>query len=269
MWLVKIILAVSVSKTDNYKFMNESQKKIVDILCKKGKSLLNKHNKRENFTGDHEADNLLNNIERYPHAYVIACLMDMQIPAERAWIIPYKISEYIGGFEFDRLVKLDLDQIERIFKIKSLHRFNKKMAERVYRAIKKIDEIYSGDASNIWKNKPGSATIVRRFLEFEGAGIKISTMAANILARCFKIPMKDYINIDISPDVHVKRVLGRLGFISKDTGENEIIYCAREINPQYPGILDGPCWEIGTNWCKPHNPKCDDCYLNKYCPKVM
>ncbi len=232
-------------------------------------SLLNKHNKREKLSGDHEADNLLNNIEKYPHAYVIACLMDMQIPAERAWIIPYKISKYIGGFEFGRLVELDLDQIERIFKVKNLHRFNEKMAERVYRAIKKIDEIYSRDASNIWKNKPGSATIVRRFLEFEGAGIKVSTMAANILARHFKIPMKDYISIDISPDVHVKRVLRRLGFISKDAGENEIIYCAREINPQYPGILDWPCWEIGTNWCKAHNPKCDDCYLNKYCPKVM
>ena len=108
---------------------------------------------------------------------------------------------------------------------------------------------------------------MRRFLEFKGIGIKIATMAANILARDFKIPMKDYINIDISPDVHLKRVFGRLGFISKDASNDELIYCARELNPMYPGIFDLPCWEIGRYWCRPNKLTCEKCYLSRYCNK--
>jgi len=141
------------------------------------------------------------------------------------------------------------------------------MGENFYLAIQKIHNDYRDDASNIWKGNPGSATVVRRFLEFKGVGIKIATMAANALARHFKIPMKDYINIDISPDVHVKRVFKRLGFISKDASNDELIYCARELNPMYPGIFDLPCWEIGRYWCRPHKPICEKCYLSRHCNK--
>jgi len=77
-----------------------------------------------------------------------------------------------------------------------------------------------------------------------------STMAANVLARDFKIPMKDYVNIDISPDVHVKRVFKRLGFISKDASNDELIYCARELNQMYLKFLiylAGKLGEIGVD----------------------
>ena len=62
-------------------------------------------------------------------------------------------------------------------------------------------------------------------------------MAANILARDFKILMADYICIDVSPDTYVKRVFKRLGFISKNASNYELIYSARELNPEYPGIF--------------------------------
>ena len=64
----------------------------------------------------------------------------------------------------------------------------------------------------------------------------------------------------------VKRVFNRLGFISDSASDDELLYAARELNPTYPGIFDFFCWEIGRNWCRPNNPKCEDCYLNKVCP---
>ena len=116
-------------------------------------------------------------------------------------------------------------------------------------------------------NTAKSAAIVRRFFKFAGVGIKISTMATNILVRDFKIPVQDRMCIDISPDVHVKRVFKRLGFIAKDSSNEELIYCAKELNPDYPGILDLSTWQIGRTWCSPKNPDCNNCYLSDYCPK--
>lgn len=246
-----------------------NQDRIIEILIKRGNELLNLPYKEVKFTRDSKADGLLNNIEQLPHAFVLACVMDRQIKAEKAWLIPYLISQEIGDFEFERLIKLDLDFLKGVFKRKSLHRFNDIMAENFYYAIKLIHNKYNDDASNIWKGNPKSATVVRRFLEFKGVGVKISTMAANILAREFKIPMQDRLCIDVSPDVQVKRVFIRLGFIPKEASNDELIYCARELHPEYPGIFDLSAWEIGREWCRPHNPECRSCYLNEYCPKIV
>jgi len=245
------------------------KEKIVRILIRKGRELFNQPYKKIKFTKNPEADELLNNLKEYPHAFVLACVMDRQMKAEKAWMIPYEISKEIGCFKFAKLLKLDFHRIKKIFRRRNLHRFNDMMAENFYLAIQKIHNDYNDNAANLWRNKPRSATIVKRFLEFKGVGIKIATMAANILAREFKIPMKDYIYIDISPDVHVKRVFKRIGFISKNASNDELIYCARELNPKYPGIFDLSAWQIGRNWCHPKNPNCESCYLDEYCPKII
>src|SRR5690625_3660152 len=94
----------------------------------------------------------------------------------------------------------------------------------------------------------------------------LATMATNILARDFKIPLADYYSIDISVDVHVRRVFARLGLVSDDHSVEEIVYKARALNPQFPGLLDFPAWEIGRSWCRPEMPKCSECYMQSVCP---
>jgi len=247
--------------------MINSKEKVVNILIEKGNELFKQPYKYIEFTKNKESDKLLNNLKDFPHAFVLACVMDRQIKAERAWLIPYEISEEIKDFKISQLLKINQGDMVEIFERKNLHRFNKVMGKNFYLAIKKIHNNYQDDAFNIWKGNPRSATIVRRFLEFDGVGIKIATVAVNILARDFKVPMEDYINIDISPDVHVKRVFKRLGFISKNASNDDLIYCARELNPMYPGIFDLSCWEIGRNWCRPNKTICEKCYLNDYCIK--
>lgn len=244
-------------------------KTIIATLIEKGETLLNRPIEPFKFTNDVEVDEKLNDLENYPHHFVLACVMDRQIKAERAWKIPYTISKEINDFNFKGFLKLPENDLIKLFHEKSLHRFNETMAKFFYKAIQKIHKDYNNNASLIWKENLPSATIAYRFLQFEGVGIKIASMATNILAREFRIPMKDKMGIDISPDVHVRRVFTRLGLISLDSSNEELIFRARELNPSYPGIFDPSAWEIGREWCRPQYPSCNQCYLNESCPKII
>jgi hypothetical protein len=141
------------------------------------------------------------------------------------------------------------------------------MAVYFYKGIQRILNDYNGYASRIWRDDLSAITIMKRFLNFDGAGIKIASMATNILIREFKLPIKDKSHIDISPDIHVKRVFTRLGFIEDGSTNEEIIYSARSLYPDYPGVFDLPTWEVGRNWCKANEPDCNSCFLNTHCRK--
>lgn len=104
-------------------------------------------NRKIEFTGNPKVDNLLNDIKNFPHAFVLACIMDRQIKAERAWLIPYEISKEIGGLKFSRLLKIDQSEFREIFRRKNLHRFNDTMAEYFHLGIQKIHRDYNDDAS--------------------------------------------------------------------------------------------------------------------------
>jgi endonuclease III len=228
----------------------------------------------ENNTGsvqlveDDSNNSFLNDLAHYPHAYVLACGMDRQIKSERAWMIPLRIRETLGTFEIDDLANVTEEEYIDIFNRNTLHRFNSVMAKTFYSAVQKIVNEYNGNASKIWSDQPSSAAVVYRFLQFDGYGVKIATMATNILARQFKVPLSDYCSIDISPDVHIFRVLSRCGLVEPNASIESIIYKAREINPEFPGIIDFSCWEIGRSWCKPESPNCKDCILSSQCKKL-
>ena len=164
--------------------------------------------------------------------------MDRQISYGKAWSIPYKIGQIIGGFGFENFQRLSIEEFERIFSEEKLHRFNTVMAGHFYNATRRICELYDGDASTIWSGNPQSALVIRRFLEFDGAGIKIATMAANILVREFKVPMRSHHSIDISPDSRVARFFKDNGFLEANASEAQLIYLARELSPEFPGLLD-------------------------------
>jgi len=140
------------------------------------------------------------------------------------------------------------------------------MADNFYHAVQLIGDVYAGNAANIWRGKPSSAELVYRFLQFRGVGPKIATMATNILAREFKIQLADYYSVDISADVHVRRVFSRLGLVGANAGIDETIYRARSLYPKFPGLLDLPAWDIGRQWCRPIVPLCDNCYMRDLCP---
>ncbi|MBU0640062.1 MAG: iron-sulfur cluster loop [Planctomycetes bacterium] len=247
--------------------MQRAESKTASKLVEMGKALFDAPAAPVLFTHDKQADALLNDIKCHPHAFVVACLMDRQVKAERAWLVPHRLSERLGGFEFAQLAGLTQEQVyELMTKPTPLHRLGKAVSDPLCAAIRLIRDRYDGDASQIWRERPSSAMVVYRFLEFSGIGPKIATMAANILARDFKIPMTDHYSIDISADVHVRRVFSRLGLVEQGCPVESIIYRARSLHPEFPGLLDLPCWEVGRKWCKPRAPLCRSCPLRHDCP---
>lgn len=257
-----------INNTTNYRYKKDLMKNY--LIVKIAKERFSTPNAQiVHFLNNEEANILLNDLENYSHAYVLACMMDRQIKAERAWSIPFEIAKALNTFDIDCLTEIKQSEYAKIFNLNKLHRFNNTMAEVFHAAVIRIKENYSGKASNIWNNIPSSASVVYKFLEFKGSGIKISTMAANILAQQFRITFSDYYSIDISPDTHIRRVMRRMGFVPQKANSDMVIYKARELNPEFPGIIDFSCWEIGRNWCHPQKPDCQNCIVTEECEKCI
>ena len=214
---------------------------------------------------DEGAKRYYNNIDEYPHIFVLGCLMDRGVKAEKACGIPYSVCKLFDAFDMESLSAISSEEIREWFAENRPHRFNEKMAEVFYAAVQHIHSVYDDDASAIWSGRPGSAEVICRFLEFRGAGVKIATMATNILTRDYRVELKDRYAIDVSPDIHVRRIFYRLGLIPDEDNREMVIYKARELNLEFPGIVDLFCWETGKNYCHPKNPKCVRCPLNSCC----
>ena len=240
------------------------------LLVTIGKERFNNPERQSvHFVEDKIQNDFLNDIENTPQAYVLGCLMDRQMKSERAWSIPYRIKSIIGRFDIDNLASLTLDEYKNIFDSNNLHRFNDTMAGVFHSAVNDIKTKYNGDASCIWSNIPSSAKVVYEFLQYKGCGKKLATMAANILARQFKVPFSDYYSVDISPDVHILRVMRRTGLVDANADLDSVIYKARELNPEFPGVIDFSCWEIGRTWCRPKHPNCEECIIRSECKMVL
>jgi len=247
--------------------MNE--RPIRRLLVKRGADLFRAPKAFIRFTRHDEADALLNNLDEYPHAFVLSCVMDRQMKAERAWMIPYRFQEKLGDLSMKTLLGLSLADVQKLMaEPEPLHRFVDKMSGFFFSCVQRLANVYQSRASLIWSDRPSSATVVYRFLEFDGVGPKIASMAANILAREFKVPFADHFSIDISADVHVRRVFGRLGLTPLNATVDQLIFRARGLHPEFPGLMDFPAWEIGRNWCKPRKPDCTGCYMKKVCPSA-
>ncbi len=249
-------------------WMNTVQKWIRDQLVDHGRKLFDAPRERVRFTENDEADSLLNDLDQFPHAFVLACLMGRQMRREKACLIPYRFQQKLDGdFSIGRLAALSADDVRELMsKPEPLHRFLNVMSVVFHAAVCRIVDHYEGDASRIWKGRPSSAEVVHRFREFEGVGPKIASAAANCLARDLKVPFADYRSIDVSADVHVRRVFGRLGLTGPDPTVDRCITWAREHNPEFPGLLDFAPWDVGRKWCRPANAQCECCYMRNGCP---
>jgi len=87
------------------------------------------------------ADELVKDIKGHPHAYVVACVMDRQMKAEKAWSIPYELQQRLGSFELPFLLEKSADELAfAMMHPNPLHRFNTLMAGGMYSALHRIQD---------------------------------------------------------------------------------------------------------------------------------
>ena len=95
--------------------------------------------------------------------------------------------------------------------------------------------------------------------KFNGVGRKTANL---VLSEGFRVPA-------ICVDVHVHRITNRWGYV-KTKNPEETEFALREKLPQkYWLDINSLLVTHGQNICKPINPKCDICPINKYCEKVL
>lgn len=242
--------------------MNKKPKKdITKILIK----LATEYYEQEHRSGLTSKE--LKTYKKYPHFFVIGCLMDRQIRANNAWSIPDTITQQLGTPDIREWNKCSAKKIFTIFKKHTKHRFKENMADIFCEAVKRIVEVYDGDASRIWKNSENCAEVIYNFLAFKGCGIKIATMAVNILTRMMHVKLKHMESIDISPDSQVRKIMTNIGLIDVDASNEMIIYKVRSIYPEFPGMLDPFLWHIGNQFCTVSQKYCNQCPINNICLK--
>lgn len=242
-----------------------TKKDVYEALVKFGEKVSVQSLKDEKFfTPEKKADEF---IWKDSLAYLLAVLVDQSVKAEFAWAVPYRLKQRLGFWDVKKIASIDDDKLITIFDTKpKLHRFPKTMALRVKLACQKVIDDFSGKASNVWTGDFTSKEIHDNFESFKGIGQKKASMATNILVRDFNIRVKDYKGIDVSYDVHIRRVFLRSGLADKDELDS-ILNSARKLNPNYPGIIDLPSWYIGKHFCSSTNPNCNGCPIRKACPQ--
>lgn len=214
-------------------------------------------------------NNLLQDIENYPHAFILGCAMDYCVDANIAWSIPLQIKNALGGdFSIKRLISIDSDNYEEMFNnLNPKHRFSRQSARIFKETIDRIKANYDGNASKMW-NENSAELFIKSFRSFYHVGQKISNMAANLLYTHLNVKFLDMDKIDIAVDRHVERVFTRTGLVMPSNNTKTMVIAkARELCPDYPGKLDLPIFNLGRNCCTRQNPKCDCCPLAERCPK--
>jgi uncharacterized HhH-GPD family protein len=217
------------------------------------------------FTPDADANAL---VRDDPFAFLLAVISDMGIRAERAWALPYLLRQRLGYLSPAALVSDPGAVRTAVQQEPKLHRFVNVVPVWLVQAAQIVLSQYGGDAAQLWEDEPTAVELRRRLEAFPGIGQKKAAMAVEILARDLGKPLQDLSGGDVAYDVHLRRVFLRTGLAEHDE-VGHIVAVARALNPDRPGALDLPAWDIGRRWCRPVDPDCPACPLNSVCPRLI
>lgn len=216
------------------------------------------------FTDIPEADAL---IRDSAEAFLIGVLFTQGIPAERAWAGPWHLRQRLGHLDLRRLADEEVAVAAAIAHPPALHRFVHTLPRWISSAARRLITEYGSSAAAVWA--PGSHVleVTERLRAFDGIGEKKAAMAVEILMRHFGVPLEGAECGTVAYDVHVRRVFLRCGLIAEDA-PGAVRTAAQRACPEAPGTLDLATWLVGREWCRPRQPRCDECVLAEVCPRL-
>ena len=205
-------------------------------------------------------------IERNPFAFLLALAFDRGVPWKKAWQIPAEIDRK-GRLDPKRLASMTEDElIELLNSLPPLPRYGAVQgAKTLADCARLVCDHFGGDAAAIWKSS-SPAEVEKTLQGIHGIGAGIASMAIRILHDDFGYFKGKVRQIDVKPDSLLLRVFQRAGLIDSKS-EDQARRAARRLNPEFPGALDRPAWQIGRLWCRPREPKCPERQLTDVCAK--
>lgn len=137
------------------------------------------------FWGD-ERDQLVN---AEPLAFLIAMLLDQQIPLSWAFDGPNRIVERTGvSLDAATIASLDPDRFAELAAVKpAIHRYHRSMAGRIQALCAHVAENHDGDAGSIWIGASSAATVAKRLSAVPGFGDEKVKITIAALAKRYDI----------------------------------------------------------------------------------
>ncbi|MEM2618655.1 MAG: hypothetical protein QW356_04120 [Candidatus Hadarchaeales archaeon] len=190
------------------------------------------------------------------------------------------------------LEKYMQDKWPRRMKREKREKWLDKISEDIILTCQKISNEYNDDPDNIFI--PPTKEIMSNGIielpvphvyfvlrQFDGIGKKKASMIARDFGKgCdwlnsinsrlknkgieIKVTQAHFTEMPI--DVHVRKVLRRLGFLRRYNEPQDIQNLARMIFPENPGLVDDLIWRVGRKFCKTE-PNCEKCPLTEVCDK--
>ena len=219
--------------------------------------------------------------KRKANEFFVGVMLDQMQEADRAWEAgKHMVKHCFNGTDdfWQEIADTHLSTLKKIcrkgyygqafalgVKVNSFPRNLKSAARKI------IDE-YKSDVRNIWNDVDAEHVdkIYDRFKEFEGIGDALAKMAQFILIRDYGVAggKKSKRYLSVKPDVHLQRVLFRLGISEKETATS-VNANVDDLRLRSPANFDWAVWNIGREYCHSREPDCSHCPLEKVCKKRL
>ncbi len=178
-----------------------------------------------------------------PYLVLISCILSLRTNDRTTYPATLRMLEFAKTPHDMKRVKVE-DLAKAIYPVG----FYENKAKQIIELSRQIDEELGGKVPDE----------IEELVKFNGVGRKTANL---VLSRGFNKPA-------ICVDVHVHRIFNRLGYVKTKNPEETEFALRKKLPVKYWIDINTLMVTHGQNVCKPINPKCSECPIEKYCKKI-